>query len=142
MKIYIDDGIGDTWFFISVPIRDAEALSFDYTLKGHRVMKQKLVRRNQAMPEGREVTMEWDTLIFEDGKLLTKEHVQWVDLDKQDWVGGEVWETEWEKPISDELRDKLLKYSNTIRQNIDDSAVVNQKVTELEKLLQAEIDKL
>lgn len=134
MRVFIDDGKGDDWFFVSVPVSDTEAISFDYTLKGHRVLKQILVSK-KPFPTDQSPTMEWDTLILQDGKLAGKQHVCWLDQDKNDWVNDEIWQTTWEKPITDDVRDKLLHFSNLVRQHADNLDAVAQEVSDFENFI-------
>src|SRR3990167_1975492 len=83
-------------FFISVEIGDNEAISFDYTSKGHRVIKQVLIDK-KPFPKGKKPTAEWDAIIINDRKFIKKYHVKWINMDKKDWVNNEIWETVWEK---------------------------------------------
>lgn len=62
-------------FFISVSLNDKEAVSFDYTIKGHRIIKQVVVDE-KPFPVDRPATSKWDVSVLKDGKfeeLLLKE---------------------------------------------------------------------
>ncbi|MCX6742635.1 MAG: hypothetical protein NT116_00175, partial [Candidatus Parcubacteria bacterium] len=74
-------------FFISVSINDKEAISFDYTIKGYRVIKQRLIEEKD-FPEDAKVNGEWDVLIIKDKKLIKKYHTKWIDMAKKDWVNN------------------------------------------------------
>ncbi len=104
------------FFFISMSINNKESISFDYTSKAQRVIKQILISKKE-FPKGKKPTSEWETLILKDRKFVRKYHVKWIDLNKKDWVNDEIWETIWEKPISVKLKNKLLKYSQLISDN-------------------------
>ena len=78
-------------FFISVGLNEKEAISFDYTTKGHRVVKQVLVEQKsqeEAIEQYGEVTAEWDTIVLKDGKFVQKYHTKWIDRGKLDTVNG------------------------------------------------------
>jgi len=79
-------------FFISVSLNDKEAISFDYTLKRHRVTKQVLVEKKR-FSENSKINGEWDVLVLDDGKFVEKYHAKWIDLGKKDWVNDGIWET-------------------------------------------------
>ncbi len=125
-------------FFISISLSDKEAISFDYTSKGHRVIKQVLIDK-KSLPENKKISGEWDALVLDNGKFVKKYHVKWIDLDKKDWVNDEIWETVWEKPISAELRDKLLFYSRLISDNYKKLEKFAKQMKEFEELLSEEI---
>lgn len=139
MDIFIDDGEGDDWFFISIPLNKNEDISFDYTQKGFRMTKQCLVERREM---GLDIapTMEWNTLHIKNGRLAGKEHIRWVDQGRYDWVNNEVWETVWERPISHELKDALLEYSITIRKNIDHLDRYKKEIKEFEGIIKKSIE--
>lgn len=144
MKIYIDDNSYESGqFFFSVPLTDdgAEILSFDYTTKGHRILKQRLVWK-RPMPADTPVSAEWDTLLIENGRFVAKEHVRWIDQGKRDWANDEVWEQVWERPMPDTLRDTLLHSSNLIRRHYQQLEPYKADMRNLEQLLQKEIGRL
>lgn len=141
MKIYVDDSGGKDSFFISVPLSDREAISFNGTLEQEpRIIKQVLVEE-KAMPQDQSLTMEWDTFVIEDGKLVDKEHVRWVDQGKKNWCNNEVWETVWEKPISADLIKRLRDYSNFIYKHHSELEKHKEEMGEFEKLLIQEVAK-
>jgi hypothetical protein len=127
-------------FFISVELNKKEAISFDYTIKGHRILKQVLVEK-QKMPKDIKITSEWDALVLIDKKLIKKYHVRWVDKDKKDWVNNEIWETRNPRQISEEMADKLLHYSRLISDNYKHLDKFKKELTDFENLLAEEIAK-
>ncbi|MCX6812323.1 MAG: hypothetical protein NTW79_01720 [Candidatus Berkelbacteria bacterium] len=122
-------------YFISVSLNDKEAISFDNTLKGHRIVKQVLVE-NKEFPIGTKPTAEWDTIILDNGKFEKTYHVKWKDMGKKDWVNDEVWEAVWQKPISKELSGKLLHFSRLISDNYLNLDKYTPEVKEFEILLE------
>ncbi len=128
-------------FFISVGINKKEAISFDYTIKGHRMIKQVLVDK-KPFPKDKKPTAEWDAIVINNQKLVRKYHVKWIDMDKKDWVNDEIWETVWERPISKELKDKLLHYSQMFSDNYKNLNKFFKEFKEFEKLISREIKKL
>jgi len=127
-------------FFISVSINDSEAISFDYTTKGHRILKQVLIEKKK-MPKDTNITSEWDALILENNKLIKKYHVKWIDLGKKDWVNNEIWEQKWTKPMPEELKDNLLHYSQLISDNYKHLDKLQMELADFENLLSKEIAK-
>ena len=127
------------FFFISVSLSDKESISFDYTSKGQRIIKQILVK-NKPFPN-KKPTSEWDTLVLKGRKFVKIYHVKWIDLDKRDWVNNEIWETVWEKPMSRSLRDKLLEYSQFVSDNYKELDKFKDRMKDLDNLLSGEITK-
>lgn len=131
-------------FFISVGLNEKEAISFDYTLKGHRVLKQILVEeksQEEAVEQYGKVTAEWDTIVIKDGKFFRKYHNKWIDRNNLDTVNGKTWDTVWEKPISEELAEKLLFYSRLISDNYDNLDKFSKEMKEFEEFMSKEIVK-
>jgi len=127
-------------FFISVGISDTESISFDYTIKAHRVVKQVLID-SKPFPKDKKPTAEWDTLILVDRKFVKKYHVKWIDMGKKDWVNDEIWEMAWARPISGQTRDKLLYYSHLICDNYKNLDKFSKELKEFEDFLSKEIAK-
>lgn len=72
MEIEVDyNPTPSTSFFISVSVNDTEAISFDYTTKAHRIIRQVLVDK-KSFPINQMITSEWDTLVLKDGKFVQK----------------------------------------------------------------------
>jgi hypothetical protein len=132
-------------FFISIGLSDKEAISFDCTSKGRRVTKQKLIAargsRETSSRSPEEITGEWDVLELKDGRLLDKRHVQWIDRGSIDEVDGDVWETEWAKPLSDGERDELLQWSRFISDNYERLNEHRDKMGDFENLMRAYLEK-
>lgn len=134
MEIHIDyNPSPKDHFFISVPLNDKECISFDHTIKGHRIVKQ--VFREKDTAQSVKLTSEWDTLVLKDGEFIKKFHVQWIDIGQKDWLDGEVWETVWEKPIENELADKLLHYSQLVSDHCENLVPHAAEIKEFEELL-------
>lgn len=127
-------------FFISVALNDIEAISFDYTLKGHRVIKQVLVEKKN-FPKNVKPTAEWDAIVLSNRKLIRMYHVKWIDMDKKDWVNDEIWQTVWARPVSVGLKNSLLRYSQFISDNHNVLNKFPDKLKEFEKFLAKEIAK-
>ncbi|MFA6588206.1 MAG: hypothetical protein WCT08_03995 [Patescibacteria group bacterium] len=139
MEIHIDfNPSPKDHFFISVKLNNKVAISFDKTLKGHRIIKQ-IFRKYKAFPKNTKFNSEWNTIILKNGKFLHEYHVLWVNLDKSDWLNGEIWETVWEKSISQKLSDNILHYSQLISDNYKDLHKISDKIDMFEKLLSKEI---
>ncbi|NQU78412.1 hypothetical protein HQ545_01455 [Candidatus Woesearchaeota archaeon] len=131
-------------FFISVSLNDKEAISFDYTTKGHRIIKQVLVRQDASPTESEKKSKpdaEWDSIVLEDKKFIKKYHVVWYDRDEEDLVNDELWETVWAKSIDEGLKDKLLHYSQLISDHYEELDKCSKEMKEFEELLSEEIKK-
>jgi hypothetical protein len=127
-------------FFISVSLNSREAISFDNTSKGQRILKQILIQRKK-MPENHTITSEWDALIINNKKLVKKYHVRWVDFGRRDWVNNEVWEAKQPNGISKRLTEKLLDYSLLISDNYRNLNKFKKELIDFEDLLAHEIFK-
>jgi len=134
MDIFIDDNMPRDWFFISTPVSETESISFDWTMKGHRIILQRMIKSGEPAPESKP-TMEWDTLYIRDSKYISKEHIQWYDLDKQDWVNGNLYETVKEWLLDDNTANELLKYSLVVRDHKSELENYSREMQEFEKLL-------
>lgn len=139
MNIEVDyNPTPSTMFFISVSLNENEAISFDYTTKAHRIIKQSFVEK-KPFPVDQPITAEWDVLVLKDGKFVQKYHIKWFDMDKRDWLNDEIWETTKEQPISDELTDELLRYSRLISDNYQFLHKFSDDMKSFESLLSKEI---
>ena len=141
MEIEIDyNPTPNKFFFVSVEINKKEAISFDCTRKGHRIIKQILVGKR---PWGKtKADAEWETLVLKDGRLVRKYHVKWKDLGREDQINGEIWKTVWEQTISVELTKRILRYSQLISDNFKNPDKVSEKIKEFENLLKGVIKKI
>src|SRR3989339_102272 len=102
-------------YFVFVGLNENEAISFDHTLKGCRVINN--------------------------GKFVKSYNVLWIDYDNLDVINGEIWETVWEKLIDDNLDKKLLYYSRLICDNYLNLDKFSNEIIKFEKLLSNEIKK-
>ncbi len=134
MDIFVDDNMSRDWFFISIPLSEKESISFDWTMKGHRTILQRMVESKEPMPEGNP-TMEWDTLYIRGGKYIGKEHVRWYDMGKKDWVNGQLYEAVQEWPLDDNTANGLLKYSLIVRDHKSELGSYSKEMQEFEVLL-------
>ena len=78
MELHIDFSLNKNYdysykhFFISTPLNKlgTECLSFDWTRKGHRILKQVIVEKRKTPHEsGVAISDEWYTLVIKDGKV-------------------------------------------------------------------------
>lgn len=140
MEIEIDyNPTPSEMFFISVPLGDKKAVSFDYTTKAYRIIKQVLAEK-KPFPKNRKVDGEWDALVIKDGKLAEKYHVKWIDMGKRDWCNDEIWEAVEEKTMPKGLASKLLDYSRLISDNYKKLELISKDINELENLLLKQIE--
>jgi len=121
-------------FFVSVALNDKEVISFDYTLKGCRITKQIFVEK-KPFPKDKAVSSEWETLVLRDGKLVEKYHAKWIDMDELDWVNDQVWKTVWLRPMTEDLKEKILHYSHLISDNYNKLENFSNEMEDFENLL-------
>lgn len=133
MDIFIDDNISRDQFYISVPLNEIEFLSFDWTIKGHRIILQRVLKE-EPVPAARP-TMEWDTIYISKGKFIGKEHTIWYDMGQRDWVNGKIYETVQEWSFNKATAKELLRYSLLIRDHTAELGKYVQEMEEFEKLL-------
>lgn len=131
-------------FFISLALNNADAISFDYTTKGHRIMKQVLIESGKITEKKRKINSdgEWDTIVLNNGKFVEKYHVVWYDYDEKDLVNDELWEIVWTKPITKKVKDKLLFYSRLISDNYKNLNKFKKELKEFENFISNQIVKL
>jgi hypothetical protein len=122
-------------FFISAGLSDTEAISFDWTSKGHRVIKQ-VLRENNSGESAKTDKKDgsWEVILLKDGQFIKKYKVDWTDKGKIDEVNGEVWETVWEKPLPKDAAGLLLEYSQYISDNYQQ--LDEKMINEFEQLIQ------
>lgn len=131
-------------YFISVGLNAKEAISFDCTTKGHRVIKQILIKaqsHDEVIKKYGDVTSEWETIVLKDGKFVRMYHARWIDRDKLDIVNGETWKTVWEKSISEEIDKRLLHYSQFISDNYKNLDQFSKEMVEFEHFISKEVEK-
>ena len=139
MEIHVDyNPSPKDHYFISVVLNDQEVISFDKTLKGHRMLKQ-VFKEKRPFPENAVFNSEWNTIVLNNGTFDHEFHTQWIDMGKCDWLNGEIWESVWEKPISEELSNKLLHYSQLISDHYKDLRKYSCEVRQFEQLLTNEL---
>lgn len=139
MDIEIDyNPTQSTMFFISVSLNDKEAVSFDYTTKAHRIIKQVIVDE-KPFPADKLATSEWDVLVLKDRKFVKKYHNKWIDMGMRDWCNDKIWETVKERPSSDDFMKILLKYSRLISDNYNNLQKFSEEMKSFESLLSREV---
>ena len=128
-------------FFVSVHQTKKECISFDKTIKGHRIIKQVLVGKRK-LPKNKKISGSWITIIIKNKKFMNTYKVKWIDMNKKDLINNEIWETIWEKPISKELTKKILFYSQLISGNFQHLDRYKKEMSDFEEMLKEQIKKL
>lgn len=134
MRIYVDDGLSDDQFFLSIPLSDTELLCFESSIRGQRVLTQRLVEHD-PLPAGDPVHGEWDMIIVEDGKLAGRTHVRWIDQGKYDWYNDTTWEITSQEPMPDDLHDVILAYSRMIRHHANELGRFGPQIKQMQMVL-------
>lgn len=127
-------------FFVSVGLNKRDAISFDYTTKGHRIMKQVLVD-HKPFPIDQRLDGEWNVLVFANYELLKTYHVKWIDMDQRDWVNDEIWEITAEAPITADSAQQILQLSRRISDVYRDGHNCHADIQALEELLTPYVNK-
>ncbi|NQV00380.1 MAG: hypothetical protein HQ538_06600 [Parcubacteria group bacterium] len=133
-----------TSYFISVGLNKKEAISFDNTIKGYRVMKQVLIKNQpleKSITEHGKIDGEWEVIVLDRCKFIRTYHVKWIDKDKIDIINNEIWETAWVKPLDNNIHKKLLYYSGLVSDNYENLEKHKEEMEKFEKLLEKEIKK-
>lgn len=60
---------------------------------------------------------------------------------EKDWCNDEIWVIVWKEPLSDELREKLLYYSQLISDDYLNMDKFSKEVADFEELLKNELSK-
>ncbi|KKR08487.1 MAG: hypothetical protein UT32_C0001G0007 [Parcubacteria group bacterium GW2011_GWC2_39_14] len=129
-------------YFVSVGLNDKEAISFDNTTKGFRVIKQVLISKEPNTQSSKiKISGEWDTIVLKDAKFVKKYHVIWEDKNEQDVVNGETWETVWEKPISKEINQLILDFSRFVSDNYENLSPYQKEMMRYESIVDREVGK-
>ncbi len=118
-------------YFITVELNDkGDGISFDNTLKGHRILKQVNIGeyKNNAP-----VTEEWDIYSFIDGKFDKIIHEKWIDKSKDDIINGIIYRQVWEISTPKEIDNMLLDFNNFLLEHKDNlkSDIVRNKVNKI-----------
>lgn len=132
-----------TSYFISVGLNEKEAISFDNTTKGYRVIKQVLVDNKpweESIKKYGRIDGEWNVIVLEDHKFIKKYHVKWIDRDRIDIINNEIWKTTWVKPLDKKIHEKLLYYSRLVSDNYKNLDKYQKEIKEFEEVLKKEIN--
>ena len=112
----IPDNSADKYFITIELNSKGDGISFDNTLKGHRILKQVNVGKYENNDP---VTEEWDIYSFIDGKFDKIIHEKWIDKGKDDVINGIIYRQVWEIPTPKEIDDMLLDFNNFLWKHKD-----------------------
>lgn len=118
-------------YFITVELNDkGDGISFDNTLKGHRILKQVNVGEYK---NNEPITEEWDIYSFIDGKFDKIIHEKWIDKGKDDVINGIIYRQVWEISTPKEIDEMLLNFNNFLLEHKDNlkSEIVRNKVNKI-----------
>ena len=125
----------DKYFFTIELNKNGDGISFDNTIKGHRILKQinagKIDTKNEIVRE------ECDIFNFIYGKFKEKIHEKWVDKGKEDIINGIVYKQIWEIPTPEKIDNILLELNNLLWANKENlnSKTVERKVKKISEKL-------
>ena len=131
----LPQNIKDKYFFTILLNKKGDGISFDNTIKGHRILKQinvgKIDTKNEIIRE------EWDTFHFASGKFKEKIHEKWVDKGKDDVINGIIYKQVWEIQTPEEIDKLLLEFNNFLWENKENlsSQNVQKEVERVSKKL-------
>lgn len=131
----IPPGGKDKYFFTITLNEKGDGISFDNTIKGHRILKQ--INVGEIDTSNETIREEWDMYHFVDGEFKEKIHEKWIDKGKDDVINGTIYRQVWEIPTPKEIDDMLLELNNflwTNRENLD-SQEVEQKIKKVSEEL-------
>ena len=73
-------------YFITIELNNkGDGISFDNTVKGHRILKQVNIGKYK---DNDRITEEWDIYSFVDGRFSGIIHEKWIDKGKDDIING------------------------------------------------------
>ena len=125
----------DKYFFTIELNKNGDGISFDNTIKGHRILKQinagKIDTKNEIVRE------EWDIFHFINGKFKEKIHEKWIDKGKEDIINGIVYKQIWEITTPEKIDNILLELNNLLWANKENlnSKTVERKVKKISEKL-------
>lgn len=132
MHVYVDL-LSKGSFFISVELSDDQLLSFDYSVKGHNVLRQARAgmygnvddpgRRNYKIVEA------------ENGRLKRIRRSFWVARGSVDVVNGVGWKTVSKGKLDNRIKNRLLAFSNEIHDNWSNELKLNSLLKRLDEYL-------
>jgi hypothetical protein len=125
----------DKYFFTIELNKKGDSISFDNTIKGHRILKQ-INAGKFDMSKGK-IKEEWEMYHFINGKLIEKIHEKWIDKGKEDIINGIIWKQIWEIPTPKEIDKRLIQLNNFLwknKQNLNSKKVIKRVKKDSEKL--------
>lgn len=105
----------DKYFFTIELNRQGDGISFDNTLKGHRILKQ--VNEGKIDTADEAVKEEWDVFHFVDGKFKETIHEKWVDKGEDDVINGTIYRRVWEVRTPEDIDKRLLQLNDFLWKN-------------------------
>ena len=126
----IPEDSGDKYFVTIELNNKGDGISFDNTLKGHRILKQVNVGEYK---DDEPATEEWNTYSFVDGEFDKMIHEKWIDRGKEDIINGIIYRQVWEISTPKEIDDMLLDFNKFLWKYKNDlkSELVRSKVKEI-----------
>lgn len=120
VSFWVDVPQDPNFFFVSVDIGNGMFLSFDKTVKGERVILQRLAGKEEgiAVPD-RDPDLEYESLHFYGPRLAKRERTRWWDLGRFDVINDEVLETIWEDEMPKDVEEKLGEMTGQIYKDLD-----------------------
>ena len=124
----------DKYFFIVILNINGDSISFDNTIKGHRILKQVNIGKYTGNKSIRE---SWFMYVFKDGKYKGEKWEDWIDEGKDDIINGIVYRQVWEIPTPRDIDNMLLTLNNFLWLHKDDlqSKEVTNKMKQSSKYL-------
>jgi hypothetical protein len=134
----------DKYFFTITLNKKGDGISFDNTIKGHRILKQ--INAGEIDTKNEVIREEWDMHHFVNGELKEIIHEKWVDKGKDDIINGTIWRQVWEIPTPKEIDKMLIELNDFLwknRKNLKSPEAIKRIKTDSEMLnkLSLKLDK-
>ena len=134
MQIFIDLMPRSEGFFISIYLSETQSLSFDYTLKGHRIIKQVLLEDPSGKLPNQGPLPSRKVLKSVDGKFSGFLERSWADRVREGSITDGVWRTVWESYLPEPIIKKLQELSEQVFER-SESGQFDRTLDELDKYL-------
>ncbi|MCK4650504.1 hypothetical protein KAT36_04720 [Candidatus Pacearchaeota archaeon] len=121
----------DKYFFTLRLNENGDGISFDNTIKGHRILKQ--INAGKINTAEKKIREEWDTYYFIDGKFEELIHEKWLDEGTDDIINGTIYRQVWEIKTPAKIDEILISLNNLLWKNKEnlESKIVIEKTKEV-----------
>jgi len=117
----------DKYFFSIELNNNKDSISFDNTLKGHRILKQ--INLGEIDTSTENIKQEWDIYHFVNGQFREIIHEKWIDKGQDDVINGTLFRQVWEIEMPKKIDQMLLDLNNFLwkkRENLGSKEITDR----------------